>query len=327
MIFRKQFLFLLITIILISSLSKNSNASLTVSLNEESLIPTTEIPLQDTLSSSGFVDVTARLKARSLEYMPSSEVEIIKPSLIPSIQVVGQEDQFFVYDVYNQDYDIMNATLEAIGEHCYVYVEINYAMSAGEVTSFMNEFDTIIYPDETSFFGDTDGTLGDIDGDQKITLFFFNIPSGVAGFFDSLHEHPINYFSGPPPYEFMACSNEREMLFLRKDQGFRTLAHEFNHLIHYNTDQTEDRFLDEAFAEMGAWTTGYIAADNRSGFVSYFENYSNDSLLMWDYDSDDHDSRVDYGGAYLFIFYCVEQFGIEILEPLIEIFPRNYSSL
>ncbi|MCG3217535.1 MAG: hypothetical protein KAR35_00930 [Candidatus Heimdallarchaeota archaeon] len=309
MIFRKQFLLFFISVLLVSSLSNNSNASTTISLSKESLTSTIEPSIQDSLSSSEFVDITAILKSRTLEYTPDSEPEIRKPSLTPSIQVVGDFELFYVYS--NPGYDQINTTLKAIGEHCYIYVANSYSMTAGEIANFMDEFDTIIYPEETSFFGDTDGTLGDIDGDQKITLLFYHIPF-AAGYFDSIHEHPINYFTG---YEYKECSNEREMVFLRKD-GFSTLAHEFNHLIHYNIDQTEDRFLDEAFAQMGEWITGYLPSDNRTGFVSYFENYSNDSLLMWDYDSEDHDARVDYGGAYLFIFYCVEQFGIEILEPL-----------
>ncbi|MHA1911468.1 MAG: hypothetical protein ACTSYA_07215 [Candidatus Kariarchaeaceae archaeon] len=312
MIFKKQFLFLFISLLLVSSLSKTSSANSTISLSTEPLFSTTDSSLQDTFSFFEFVDISAVLKSRTLEYTPALEPEIRKTSLIPSNQVVGDYDLFYVFDYPDMDYDIINATLEAIGEHCYIYVANTYSMTSTEITAFMNEFDNTIYPEETTFFGDTDGTLGDIDGDQKITLFFYYIPF-AAGYFDSLHEHPINYFSG---YDYKECSNEREMVFLRKDQGFSTLAHEFNHLIHYNIDQTEDRFLDEAFAQMGEWVTGYLPSNNRSGFVSYFENYSNDSLLMWDYDSDDHDSRIDYGGAYLFIFYCVEQFGIEFLEPL-----------
>ena len=188
---------------------------------------------------------------------------------------IGDEEQFYVHNFIQSDLECLSFTLRAIGTHCYLYVTSCHSITNSTIETYVNEFDTTIYPNETAFFGSPDGTLGDIDGDPKVSLLIYPIDGSVGGYYSQRNEHSSTY------------SNEREMVYLDIDMpvttGIKILAHEFNHLIHYNWDQDEYRFLDEAFAELSVWITGYQTSNNLSWSVSEFELYSWDSLLYWDY--------------------------------------------
>ncbi len=208
----------------------------------------------------------------------------------------------------------VRATLLAIGNNSYVYVsnakiaEKGLAITEDLAEDWRDEFEINIYPNEVLFFGDVDGSLGDIDGDPHITIFLTSLGGYVAGYFDVINEH-----NGVE-------SNRREMIYVEYTQGWRVLAHEFQHLIHYNHDQDEHWWIDEGCAEFAAYITGHLAASNLTYFVEdYFVYNPENALLNWNYESDGgKDVRIDYGAAYLFIFYIAEKYGYETINYLVD---------
>ena len=223
------------------------------------------------------------------------------------------------FSSYPYTYIQITATLLAVGEHSYVYVANSIINSEGKseaqskAETYRDEFDDVIYPSDTLYFGSPDGYLGDIDGDPKVTMLLLSLDGGVAGYFDPINEYVDSN------------SNQREMIYV--DYGisdiqysFAVIAHEFQHLIHFNHDQDELWFIDEGCSEFATYAAGYWAGnDNLTYFAEdNFANNPEDSLLYWNYDSEGgYDVRIDYGGAYLFIFYLAEKYGFQIIETLV----------
>ncbi|MCG3215882.1 MAG: hypothetical protein KAS63_04165 [Candidatus Heimdallarchaeota archaeon] len=215
---------------------------------------------------------------------------------------VGQQTSFWLVQsflVFPYVYVQITATLQALGANCYIYVE-NGKTPIYTAEYWRDEFENKIYPNNIQYFGNTDGNLGDIDGDSHVTVLLTDIDGDIAGYFNPRNEEVITY------------SNEREMVYVDYDYslGLGVLAHEFEHLIHYNYDPQEFTWVDEGCADYSKYLNGYIPSHNRSGFLSHFELNPEDSLLYWNYDSEGgKDVRIDYGGAYAFIFYVAEKYG------------------
>ena len=88
-----------------------------------------------------------------------------------------------------------------------------------------------------------------------------------------------------------------------------TLAHEFQHMIHYGHDPNEITFVNEGLSEVAEYICGYGLRSN-----SWYAENTNRSLLSWDYD----DTIPDYSRAALWTLYIYEQFPIEILKDFVD---------
>ncbi|MFW9854495.1 MAG: hypothetical protein ACFFFG_05525, partial [Candidatus Thorarchaeota archaeon] len=152
---------------------------------------------------------------------------------------------FWVRDVSSSstNFYIINATLHKVGTNALYYSNLTLTEFPMPIINNMNDsFETVIYPELTSFFGGPP----DVDLNNKIIILIFDIIDGsggggsyVAGFFDPHHQQ-----SGPK-------SNYAEILNIDGVQGYNNLnggnfdviAHEFQHLIHYYKDIDEDVWL------------------------------------------------------------------------------------
>lgn len=233
--------------------------------------------------------------------------------------VLGQEHIFLV----NQDYDKFNrvqdsATLLFISSNAYFYVDNSYLNSldlehknilSANIEDLAKDFDNIIYPTETEFWG-SEPNPG-IDGDPKITIFLEQLVSGNGGYFDTANE----FLSGDSnKREMVAVSVDSVALNLKNAKMF--LAHEFQHLISFNQKEhlqniTEDVWLNELRSEYSVTLTGYNQPYSGSGLerrVQIFSGQPSDSLTEWP------NVSLDYAQASLFGEYLVEQYGPEILK-------------
>jgi len=204
---------------------------------------------------------------------------------------LGDRVTFKTINYFTQDYDNTDAICKKVGDHCYIYLADTVSMSNQLIENTKNEFDNHIYPTCRYYFG----IEPDIDGDPRITILIYDIKSSVvAGYFNRKDQ---------------GGNNKRDMIYIDQDLSISSdcygcIAHEFQHLIHYNMDPTEEIWVNEGFSCYASYICGY-GEHNNSKIYAFLENPDN-SLIDF-YDAEDH--FADFGAAYLFIYYLVQEYG------------------
>jgi photosystem II stability/assembly factor-like uncharacterized protein len=193
----------------------------------------------------------------------------------------------------------VTATLRAMGTKGYVYVDNNITLATSVAEAIAREFDSI-HSNTTSAFG-SEWTPG-IDGDPRITILVLDIQgSGIAGYFYGVDEFPDGTYPD-------ARSNEREMLYMDpfvfnpaadSRSFYRVLAHELQHLIHWNQDRDEETWVNEGLSELAGFVAGYGHSPN----IPFFLQTPDKSLATWE------NGVADYGATYMFMLYLWEKFG------------------
>ena len=277
--------------------------------------------VQSTTLKGNLETQKSEIKDQKLPLQVKEDLPVIKATLPPvtsniqSIdQTVGDTRLFWVANVSSYPYEFyeINFTLKINGPHSLIYTD-STAVSDSELLEMNNSFETNIYPTLTNYFG----LPPDIDGNGKIILLVFDIdpvPTGfVAGFFYELNQYP--YKSNHDQYKY---SNEAEILHIdilaADDVG--TIAHEFQHLIHYGHDNDEDTWLDEGASVFSEYLIG---DDPLSGtYGNYFQSDPDVSLTYWDGIGSTM-VFANYGASYSFMFYLAEKYGGNpLIQNLVE---------
>lgn len=238
---------------------------------------------------------------------------------------IGNQEIFWSLDVLGGLYVQKRATLLSVGEKCYIYManetieEIGQSTAISNCNYYKDEFDAVIYDKNIEFMGHPDGRIGDIDGDPKVTVLIVEL-NGAGGVYLQKDDIPGSTYS-----------NHREMVYIDSSLGERigglmTLMHEFNHLIWFNYEMDEGHFLLEGAAEFGVYYAGYLSSAtgplgvNLTWHTNDFITNHQRSLLSFHLNNRIPLSE-DYGKAYLFMLYLVEQFGIDFLRNLVLALP------
>lgn len=214
---------------------------------------------------------------------------------------VGDIEIFNAFNVSTGKHQKIRAKLTKIGKHCYVYLQEGKKVSSEVMGRIAREFDGRIYPRTRSMFG-SEWSPG-IDGDTRITLLLLDIQDGynpsqgkrgyTAGYF-----YPGDCYNRRKKPE----SNEREMLYLDtypsvpgSKEFMSVVAHEFQHMIHWNNDPKEFTWVNESLSQLSQFLCGYGHPAQLSAFIRNPHN----NLAAW---SDD-DMIANYGHVYLWAYY------------------------
>ncbi|MDX8045321.1 hypothetical protein SH601_04900 [Gracilibacillus sp. S3-1-1] len=81
-----------------------------------------------------------------------------------------------------------------------------------------------------------------------------------------------------------------------------TFAHEFQHLLHRDTDPDEETFINEGLSDFAQYLVGY---GHPTSHVDFFMNNLKNPLTEWG-DQSQEQILGDYGIAYLFQLYLYE---------------------
>jgi hypothetical protein len=228
---------------------------------------------------------------------------------------VGEQRTFWLQNFTDFTHYQEQATLLGTGEYSAVFITNTCISMFGESAAIRfaedicEEFDATIYPRITDLAGHPNGTLGDIDGDPRIVIL---VSSNWVSYYSQYNELPA---SPSNPY-----SNECEMIYIYHwTWWLPTIAHEFHHLIWFNTEMDEQQFALEGLATYAEYHAGYLERyENLEIRVPDFLAHPEDSLLYWNgFGEAGLPSAIDYGGAYLFTFYLAEKYGVDILRALI----------
>ena len=125
----------------------------------------------------------------------------------------------------------------------------------------------------------------------------------VGGFFSPLDQTPE------------AGSNNMNILYIDSRQGvsagtnamLSTVAHEFQHLIHYRTNEDSDILYNEGCSEVASILLGYKDRTNSSYMKS-----TNVPMFTWNYNNSTK-LLADYERAMTLLYYLYEQYGEQFL--------------
>ena len=218
---------------------------------------------------------------------------------------IGAKDTFWVADYTDEFYEV-DATLQGVTGHAYFWVDDNAAFDPDDVDKLASAFQRI-YSTNRRFFG-SEWSPG-IDGDPHIyVLFARRLGVYVAGYFSSADE------MHPQVHEY---SNGHEMFVLNIDKldiagenTYGTLAHEFQHMIHWNLDRNETSWLNEGFAEL-AQLLNYFPV---GGPDREYAREPDLQLNTWSSDQDENFRH--YGASFLFVAYLLDRLGEQATQML-----------
>jgi len=265
-----------------------------VPLDTRLLLEHTEVPINDP------PDLACRLQDKC--NIPAT----LPPPAAP--RQVGEQETFWAF---NQDTNTnfqVTATLRYVTDHLYFWVENDVRYNKDDLQALADTFETKIYPTDREFFG-SEWTPG-VDGDPHIyALYVRGLGSNVAGLFGSSDEY------NPLVSQY---SNAHEMFLI--DTGtalggsyvYSTMAHEFQHMIHWYQDRNEEAWMNEGFAELAAFINGYDVG----GFDWLYSN--NPDLQLNDWPDLTQDSTPHYGAAYMFLTYFLDRFGEDATQSLVK---------
>jgi immune inhibitor A len=255
-------------------------------------LATDRIPARDRFS------LAARFKGITNASTPAP------PAMLPQ---VGDVAAFWVDNTQTDEVSHIHARLVYSGEHIAMWIEDGLDFDAGAVTRSAQRFDQQTYPTDRAYFGSE--PLPGIDGDPRVNVLNNHEMGGqVAGYFNSPSEYPAS---------IVPNSNEKEIIYLSWDsirpgsaRYDSVLAHEFQHMIHWNVDRNEDTWVNEGMSEVAAYLNGF----GTSAFVPSFMSAPDTQLNAWE---DGGSNAAHYGAAFLFNTYFLDRVGQDALRALV----------
>lgn len=221
---------------------------------------------------------------------------------------VGDVETFWTKNIVENKFEQTRAILKLVGKHCYIFLEEGKSLPQEALVKLQKQFDDNIYPTNTRNFG-FEAKPG-IDGDERITLLMFDIKDGFngqGGFVGGYFFAGDQFLNANIPANYNIKSNEREMFYLdiypsdpTKDRFLATIAHEFQHMIHFNQDSREMTWVNEACSQIAPYLCGFGHA---SQILSYMKTPDN-SLIAWS----DAQMLANYGQVYLWNYYIFNRF-------------------
>ena len=237
-------------------------------------------------------------------------------------------------------YVLTEFTLKGVGEYGEVWVanDLDYpegdprnadgvtTVTDEQVTYLLNEFDENIYEQEVEFFDAPDERTGEqamfpeyhqdesgrvvilIDNIKDDNYYDPNYPSYIAGYFSpTISDFTNRNVMTIDSFDWANRTGpDAEKPFLYEG----TFAHEFQHLLHHDSDPAEENFINEGLSDFAQYLVGY---GHSTSHVDFFMNNLKNSLTQWG-DQSDLQILGDYGVSYLFQLYLYEQYGQKFLQ-------------
>lgn len=228
------------------------------------------------------------------------ELPIVPRTITPPTRPpqVGDADSFWLLDTDNNLRFQIQARLVYVTDHLYFWIEEGLRYNQRDLIQLADTFNDQIYPTNRQFFG-SEWSPG-VDGDPRVhILYAAGLGKLIAGYFSSADEYPaqVNEFS-----------NEREIFLLNADtinlsakHAYTTLAHELQHMIHWNQDRNEETWLNEGFSDLAAFINGYEIGGSDRIYLQAPDLQLND----WPSEPD----VAHYGASFLFLTYFLDRFG------------------
>jgi immune inhibitor A len=219
----------------------------------------------------------------------------------------GEQQEFTVLDAFGPSLQTVNATLRLITPHAYFYFLDDLNVSQEDIEEAGQDFEETVYPTVVRYFGQ-EWTPG-VDSDRHITLLHASLP-GLGGYFSDADEYPRSV---------SPASNEREMVYISvagtshaSDAYNGLVAHELQHLVHWNGDPTEEVWVNEGLSEVAR-----ELGSGGLGSTPVAVTLSETQLNAWE--PLGGGNAPHYATSYMFIRYLLEHYGgFEEARSLVE---------
>ncbi len=259
------------------------------------------------------IELPERSRAMAASGLSFADVDPDQPAREKQL---GQKDLFWTKNVSSGNFEQITAILRSIGKHCYIYVADDQSVSSAAINKIQSKFDEVIYPTNTSHFG-FEWKPG-IDGDNRIYLLLSDIKDGyqnqndgyVAGYFFAGDQMMQDEF----PSHSKVRSNEKEIIYIDTypcnpdaEDYMEIVAHEFQHMIHYNQDSKEETWVNEACSQIAPVLCGFTAPRH----YKLFKDSADRSLNNWA----QWDPMPDYGKVYLWNQYILDTLARRSIKP------------
>jgi hypothetical protein len=233
-------------------------------------------------------------------------------SIAQDLIAVGTQLEFPVFGVVGT----VSATCRYVGDKVFVFVE-NRQWDTEGGSVFQSHVDGLATLFEQSTPADsqrgiydlaveTFGAPPDVDGHEQVFLLIVDLPfSGLIGLFDAnVADHAIPELRRDVIYlDELAV---RRQSYLARG----TLAHEFQHLIHWNWDKDEEVWIDEGLSGYAEELVGFPDADPNA--VPAFLDAASLPLAGFF----ENESRY-YGATYLFVTYLAQLYGQPLISQIV----------
>ncbi|MFD2654795.1 choice-of-anchor J domain-containing protein [Gracilibacillus thailandensis] len=270
----------------------------------------------------------------------SAESGQAEPSSTVTPDDIGISKPWVTVNNTSGQYVLTEFTLKGVGEYGEVWVanDLDYpegdprnadgvtTITDEQVTYLLNEFDENIYEQEVEFFDAPDERTGEqamfpeyhqdesgrvvilIDNIKDDNYYDPNYPSYIAGYFSpTISDFTDRNVMTIDSFDWANRTGpDVEKPFLYEG----TFAHEFQHLLHHDSDPAEENFINEGLSDFAQYLVGY---GHSTSHVDFFMNNLKNSLTQWG-DQSDLQILGDYGVSYLFQLYLYEQYGQEFLQ-------------
>jgi len=269
------------------------------------------IPELDTITTlqnarvpeSDIADLARRLEGKSA--IPATPIPLTEPIR------VGAQDMFWVIKAdgpeVNETFQI-KATLEYVTDHAYFWIEDGSSFKHKELEALAQAFENEIYPTNRAFFGSE--RIPGIDGDSHLyILYAHNLGGTVAGYFsprDSYHPLIQENSNGHEMFVF-----NLDKVSFDKEFTYGTLAHEFQHMIHFSRDRNETSWVNEGFSDLAMFLNGYGIGGHDHIYVS------DPDIQLNDWPNDQSQTIPHYGASFLFMTYFLDRFGDLATQALV----------
>ncbi|HUI88383.1 MAG TPA: hypothetical protein VLX61_06625 [Anaerolineales bacterium] len=225
---------------------------------------------------------------------------------------VGDQQKFWLLNEDTAANFQVNATLRYITPHSYFWVEAGVKADDKDIKALMDTFENKIYPTDRQFFG-SEWTPG-VDNDPHIyVLYAGGIGRSVGGGFAEPDEYNPLVFKYSNGHEMFVFNADNESLSDQYTYG--TLAHEFQHMIHWSLDPGETAWMNEGFSQVAMFLNGYTIGGSDSTYAQ------NPDIPLTDWSSlSDNPFITDehYGQSFLFLLYFLDRFGSPATQALVK---------
>ncbi|MCU0798515.1 MAG: PKD domain-containing protein [Candidatus Thermoplasmatota archaeon] len=185
--------------------------------------------------------------------------------------------------------------LRATTAHSNIYVAAGQFVPQSDIDAIAATFESPIYYNVTDWFHP-------VSPPATVNIKIYDLGDGAGG---------VGGFFIPSPLTRSDLYVDSQDLRYSQTWAFEIVAHEFQHLLHYDLDANEDIWLNEGMADLAVRVSLGPGTSGIQSHIDVYESLPENDLLTWDEgQSPDYLGTIaDYGRAYAFVAYLVDHFG------------------